>query len=250
MFYVVSFVKWSRRILVTVWFWLGAAIGTLLMGASCKIFGANDHDSITFYIEHVMATFIELWMTPFWSIKFMKLKTVSLEEITDDKGPFVLAANHNSIIDTLFMSMLKFRKTYTYNVKWSWVPIFGPLCGQAGYIGIDTKNAVSRGRVVDNVISKMEQGYSVMYYPQGTRSKTPNVDIVSEDLKHGAFSIAMKGKYKILPIAIKNSHKILRPWGIADIGEVEIIIGKSFTVDNIEDGKTNFCNAVNGALRI
>ena len=87
-----------------------------------------------------------------------------------------------------------------------------------------------------------------MYYPQGTRSKTPNAQIKSEDLKHGAFSIAIKGKFKILPVTIRNSHQILRPWGIADVGKVDIILGTPFEVKDVDSGKVEFCTAIERAL--
>lgn len=84
-----------------------------------------------------------------------------------------------------------------------------------------------------------------MYYPQGSRSKTPELEIQPQDLKHGAFTAAIQSQAKILPIKIVGSHKILRPWGIADVGTVRVIRLPAFEVKDVQKGKEHFCSAMN-----
>jgi 1-acyl-sn-glycerol-3-phosphate acyltransferase len=259
--------KYIRRTFITIWFWLGASIATLLTGFCVFVSGAKTHDSITYYIEHVMAAFILQWMIipGFWKVKFSTVserKDVenttksTLEDVSSRMsshgsktkpgfGPFILAANHNSIIDTLFMALLPFHKTYTYNAKWSFVPVFGKMCQKAGYVAIVANDPVKRKNAIPDTVKKIRDGYSVMYYPQGTRSKTPKLDIKPEDLKHGAFTIAVDSKAEILPIRIKGSHKILRRWGVADVGTVEVVTGRNFMVADVETGKEAYCKAMN-----
>jgi 1-acyl-sn-glycerol-3-phosphate acyltransferase len=71
----------------------------------------------------------------FWTLNIYKDKNIPNTDLS--KGPFILAPNHTSIIDTLYIAILNYKKTYSYNLKWSWVPLFGQLCLLADYIGID-----------------------------------------------------------------------------------------------------------------
>lgn len=242
--------RWIRILLVTIWFWLGASIATLLLGLVVILFGARDHDLITALIEQIMAGFIHLWMTipGIWTFKVMKIAGLNEDLIDETKGPFLLAANHNSIIDTLFMALLPHHKSYTFNAKWSWVPIFGQLCVKAGYVSIDTSNVEKKAQVVPNIISMMKNNYSIMIYPQGTRSQTPEDPILPSQLKHGTFTIASKGDFKILPIAIKGSHKAMMRGGWCDVATVEMILCEPFNCHDVEEGRGTFCRAINEAL--
>jgi 1-acyl-sn-glycerol-3-phosphate acyltransferase len=165
----------------------------------------------------------------------------------DPRGPFLLAANHNSIVDTLFMAMLPHKKSYTFNAKWSWVPIFGPLCVEAGYVSIDTSNPAQKAQVVSNIIAKMKAGYSMMIYPQGSRSITPEKFLTKADLKHGTFTIAKEGNFKVLPICIQGTDQAMRRGGWCDVATINIIVCKPFEVQELEQGKEDFCHALNTA---
>lgn len=241
---------WFRRLLITIWFWFWTAIATILLQITVFLFGARDHNSITFLIENVMANLIHLAMTlpRIWKFDVYQITGLDDETWSEKSGPFLLAANHNSIVDTLFMALLPIRKSYTFNLKWSWVPIFGPLCVKAGYVGIDTSNPAQRAKVVPNIIEKMGENYSIMIYPQGSRSLEPERSLTPTDLKHGTFTIAKDGKFKVLPIAIKGSHNAMMRGGWCDVATIELIMCKPFEVDNVEQGKLAYCNAINNAL--
>ena len=250
MFFLTTILKFLRRLFVTIWFWSGAIIATVALGICMVLSGTFTHDNITANIETIMADIIFLWMTVpgFWKLEVSKMSSVKDEDVKQSKGPFLLAANHNSIIDTLFMAKLPYRKTYTFNLKWSWVPIFGQLCVYAGYIGIDTSSSEQKAKVVPKIIDKMKEGYSIMIYPQGTRSLTPEDNLYPSHLKHGTFSIAKEGKFKIMPFAIKGSNKALMRGGWADIATIELIQCAPFEVEEVEQGKIDFCRAINSAL--
>ena len=250
-----------RKGLLTLWFWLGVSISTALTGIVYVIYKLvwssittpSEHDVITWLIENVMTEMIMLWMTTpgFWKVNHMVVKTQSRalsesvpeSERTEDNanpksdpdGPFLLAANHNSLIDTLFISDLRYKKTYTYNVKWAMVPVFGWLCVFAGYIGIDTSNAKAKAEVVPKVCRAIKNGYSVMVYPQGTRSRAPDDLLKTYDAKTGAFRVAAETGCQILPIFIRGSDKIVNRRGVVDSGTVDIVYGEPFSGDDVED---------------
>lgn len=242
---------WFRRLLVTVWFWLWTAVATILLQIAVSVLGARNHDQITWLIENVMANLIYLAMTlpRIWSFEVYHVSDVNDEDYYENAGPFLLAANHNSIIDTLFMALLPYRKSYTFNLKWSWVPIFGPLCVKAGYVGIDTSNSEQKGKVVPAIVDMMSKNYSMMIYPQGSRSVEPDKLLTPEDLKHGTFTIAKNGMFKVLPIAIKGTQHAMMRGGWCDVATIQLIMCRPFEVNNVEDGKIMFCTAINNAFK-
>ena len=245
-----------RRTLITLWFWLGVVIATALTGISYVILplgwlwpSVSQHDRITFLIENIMTTFILSWMTllGLWKVNHYHFKK-SGSRPKDSNGPFLLAANHNSLIDTLFISDLAYKKTYTYNVKWSNVPVFGWLCIAADYIGIDTSSAEQKAKVVPKITAAIKNGYSVMVYPQGTRSRKPDSPIIPEDVKTGAFRVAVQGKCQILPIVIRGSNKIVSRYGIVDWGVVDIVYCDPIQDDDVDQLRNQWIDIVNSTI--
>lgn len=229
-----------RKTLVTIWFWLGVAIGALLaLLATCldpyRIF---DHDFITYNIETYMARTIEYWMTipGIWRVD-IHIHTrkswasgcsvadrtyTSFQHLVIEEQPVIIAPNHASLIDTLFVALLPLRKTYSYNAKWSWVPVFGWLCVCANYVSIDKSNPVKLKQVVPRLVKMMREKYSIMIYPEGSRSKCQGQ--LMPALKSGAFRIAMESKRQILPVVLTNTAMAVSQYGVVDFATIEIKI--------------------------
>lgn len=246
--------KWIRRILLTLWFWTGVSIGTVL--ATFFVLAMyllkpelTGHDTITFMIEKVMAGTISLWMElpGFWSFDVYYLPS-HREFIREENGPFILAPNHNSMIDTFFIALLEYKKTYTYNAKYKYTPLFGQLCMAAGYIDIDTRNREALSMCTERMGKKMQEGYSLMLYPEGTRNKTPEFGIDYEKLKSGLFRISSDYGMKIMPIKLVGTEKIFRSYGIIDSGTVKIILTMPYTVAkefDLNEEKRKFAKIIN-----
>ena len=224
---IVAFV---RKLLCTIWFWTGTVIATLLAAAAvlctvpCRELNQRQtHDRITFHIEYIMARFIYYWMTlpRIWSYKIVYEAEETKEAINKNPGAYVLASNHSSIIDTLFMAMLPFNKTYTYNSKWSKVPVFGKMCVEAGYVGIEPASK-NRGKIVDKVVKRIQSGYSVMVYPEGTRSRNPTK--LMDKIKTGAFRMAQGAQRPVLPLAFLGMYRGMSRYGIVDTAKMCCVV--------------------------
>ena len=249
----------TRKAALTLYFWTGVVIATALTGiAYCcaKVLSPwnqliSEHDLITYIIENVMAQIILLWMTTpgFWKVEYSTMGKLHGKAPRDSDGPFLLAANHNSLIDTLFISDLNYKKSYSYSSKWGYVPVFGWLCVLAGYISIDTTSPEKRAEVVPKVVNAIRNGYSVMVYPQGTRSRTPNAKLYQSDVKTGAFRVAAETQCQILPIAIRGSDKIVSRRGVVDCGTVDIIYCDPISGDNPIKLLNEWIDTINRALR-
>jgi 1-acyl-sn-glycerol-3-phosphate acyltransferase len=234
-----------KKILLTLWFWLVVIIATAITGILSLLVITSQvlymiffpphklfdlHDIITMIIENVMAGIIyECMVGPgFWKVIAYTTGDIEMKDL--QKGRYILAPNHISIIDTLLIAMFSNRKTYTFNMKWAWVPLFGQLCLLAGYVGISSGN---KSTVVEKISQKVEKGYSVMIYPEGTRSK--NSDLL-QPLKTGAFRIAQNTKTPVLPITFNGTVAAVDRYGLVNTSVIKIAFGEPINVDSDEGG--------------
>jgi 1-acyl-sn-glycerol-3-phosphate acyltransferase len=247
-------IKWIRRLLLTVWFWTGVAFANIVTSIIVLVTflalpRAVSHDFVTFMIENVMSNIIMLWMElpGFWKVNTYT-SNVADSEITAENGPFILAANHNSMVDTLFISLLPYRKSYTYNAKYKYAPLFGQLCVAAGYVDINMSSPEERAKCTQKIGQKIQEGYSMMLYPEGTRNKTPYLGVDHEKLKSGLFRISSETGTNILPIKFIGTEKLFGSYGIIDSGEVKVIFCKPYKIEknyDIVEERKRFAEIIN-----
>lgn len=100
------------------------------------------------------------------------------------------------------------------------IPVLSVLLKRVGFVPIDRLNPSSAKTSIDCGVRLLKQGYSLVAFPEGTRSRDGQLG----PFKKGAFLIALKANAPILPISIVNSRKIQPPgtYGIHP-GVIEVI---------------------------
>ncbi len=154
------------------------------------------------------------------------LKTYGLENIPD-KGPYLVAANHASMIDPpLIGSVFPYEMIFPAKKELFSIPLFKKL--------IPHLNAfpISRDRLsIDSLrfmINSVNEGKkSLMIFPEGTRKNDKEL----ESGKRGIGLIAQKTQVPILPVYIKNSNK--KFWGIFRIKPIRVYFGKPIDLNSI-----------------
>jgi len=237
------------KLVLTIYFWLIVSIGsltafTMILYDPMHLF---DHDFITFNIETYMASFIYFCMTKtgVWKVTIHNNleKSYELDSV-------IIAPNHISLVDTLFVALMPQKKTYSYNKKWGWVPVFGWMSQMAGYISIDKNNKAKLAQIVPDVIKRIKNGYSIMMYPEGTRNKNPQT--LSNIIKTGAFRIAKESGAAILPIVFVNTDKAVSYYGIVNYANIHIHILEPIHIGNrnFDDVCEQFRNSASGSVSI
>ncbi|MBI2258669.1 MAG: 1-acyl-sn-glycerol-3-phosphate acyltransferase [Flavobacteriia bacterium] len=128
-------------------------------------------------------------------------KSIQGKENLDLSKPGIIIANHASFLDILLMLMLS-PKIIIMVKKWVYYsPLFGFLVRKAGYIyahdGSD-KN-------LEEVQKNFNEGYSLVIFPEGTRSKTGQLGRFHK----GAFWLAEQLKCSIQPILIQGAYDVV-----------------------------------------
>ncbi|SEL68814.1 1-acyl-sn-glycerol-3-phosphate acyltransferase [Parapedobacter koreensis] len=111
--------------------------------------------------------------------------------------PAIVIANHTSILDTPTMGLLHPLQIFMMNDRQLRSPFFGRLMRMVGAHPASENNPGS----LEKLRKKVEQGYSIIIFPEGTRSLTTAI----QRFHKGAFFLAEQLKADILPVLIHGN---------------------------------------------
>ncbi|MCW3806203.1 lysophospholipid acyltransferase family protein [Plebeiibacterium marinum] len=151
----------------------------------------------------------------------MRVAVTGREHITKGQS-YVIVANHQSAYDIFalygflgidFRWIMKKELRHAFGI--------GPASARVGHIFIDRSSPKAAYDSIKEAKNKLVKGTSVVVFPEGTRSDSNTV----RRFKSGAFKIAEDLELPILPVTIKDTHKIYRGKGV-DVkpGRVSITI--------------------------
>ncbi|WP_292010136.1 MMPL family transporter [Chryseobacterium sp.] len=179
--------------------------------------------------------FIKLFIAKFltsvlYSNPFVK-KRVIQNPNEDFSKPAVIIANHTSFLDTLALAMANHKIIYLVN---DWVyhsPVFGRLVKALGFYPVS--QGIENG--MDQLKEKINQGYSLVVFPEAARSYTNDI----KRFHKGAFYIAEQFDLDVLPIYIHGNSEVL-PKGdfIIYDGSITVKVGDRIHKDDLSFGKT------------
>jgi len=190
-----------RSVLVSIWVWF--AIGTLLVVWVPIMLVARllDRDPALYYAGYTLRI-MGRWFTyvnPFWKID---LEGPFPE---DPRAPYVVVGNHLSQADPPIIARVPWEMKWIAKKALFDLPVAGWLLRLSGDICVDRTDKTSRAQALSTARGYLEADCSVMFFPEGTRSRDGRVHRFSD----GAFRLAVKAGVPILPIAIDGTHEAL-----------------------------------------
>ena len=145
-----------------------------------------------------------------WHIcKFVKqvcLTKVTVSGLEKVKGQKMLVvSNHQSNIDPLLIISVLENMGLTFIMKESIlkIPVVGRWLISAGFLSINRENNREGLKTIIKSIKRVENGYPIGVFPEGTRSKGANM----QEFKDGAFKIALRAEAPILVCVIDGTYK-------------------------------------------
>jgi len=145
----------------------------------------------------VMSKFMQSVLMSYPSLR---RKIINTQTETFNK-PAVIIANHSSFLDILAVGMLSPKIIFLVS---DWVynsPIFGKGVRLAGFYPVSS--GVDNG--VEHLRAKVEQGFSIMVFPEGTRSE----DNAIKRFHKGAFYLAEQLNLDVIPVVIHGYSEVL-----------------------------------------
>ncbi len=216
-----------RLLLNSVFSFLYYGLGGLFFSLVISPFTRKSKGKNVDFFKFISARFLTsvLFTNPFVKKKLIK----NPEE--DFSRPAVIIANHTSFLDTLAVAMTTHKMIFLVN---DWVyqsPVFGKMVRALGFYPVS--QGIENG--LDRLREKVNQGYSLMVFPESERSYTSEI----KRFHKGAFYLAEQFGLDVLPLYIHGNADVL-PKGdfIIYDGAITVKVGDRIRQDDPDFGNT------------
>jgi len=144
------------------------------------------------------------WGNPLWSVE------ITGQEYLASMRPRVMVANHQSFADILLLFRLHAHYKWVSKVENFRVPLIGWNMSLNRYIRIERGSIRGNLKMMRDCEKALEEGNSVMIFPEGTLSEDGRM----RPFKEGAFELALRTRSAVLPIVIAGTAEALPKRGI------------------------------------
>jgi 1-acyl-sn-glycerol-3-phosphate acyltransferase len=151
---------------------------------------------------------VQHWSGLFLRIPPVRVRVEGLERVDPDQR-YVVVSNHLSMFDIpLLFRHLPLHGRFLSKKEVFRIPLVGQAMRTIGIIEIDRQaGGSSRQAINDGVAVAAERGYSLLVFPEGTRSRSGEL----LPFKKGAFRIAIDTGLPLLPVIIEGTDRVQRP---------------------------------------
>ncbi len=184
--------SWAKSVFSLTYFAVGSYIMT---GIGIILIRLNPFNKVKGkYLYHVILSKFT------WSVLHIMTNVTKryINPLKEDfSDPTVIISNHQSFLDILVSTSMN-PKVILLTNQWVWrSPVFGGVVRLADYYPVADGVEGS----VDKLREKVQQGYSIVVYPEGTR--TPDAQI--KRFHKGAFYLAEQLGLDVLPVVIHGT---------------------------------------------
>lgn len=140
-------------------------------------------------------------------------EVIGQERIPQDR-PLVVVSNHQGMGDIMMAFCMDLHFKWISKAANFYVPCMGWFMYHAGYIPLRRGDKSSIVKCMARARWYLDHGVSVLFFPEGTRSKDGEV----KDFKAGAFKLALEAGVDILPLGISGTANALpkHTWRFSD----------------------------------
>jgi 1-acyl-sn-glycerol-3-phosphate acyltransferase len=146
------------------------------------------------------------------------------------KGPYIFMSNHQGSYDIFaLLGHLPYQFKWLAKKELFSIPFFGWTMAAVGYISIDRGGTRDTVEAMNEAAQKIRDGMSVVIFPEGSRSPDGSI----QPFKKGGFTLAIKSKVPIVPVAISGSRAIMpKDKFTATSGEIRILVAHPIETEN------------------
>jgi 1-acyl-sn-glycerol-3-phosphate acyltransferase len=184
------------------------------------------------------------WSRSFFYLMFIPVEITGMENIRQGQS-YVFVSNHQSFCDVfLIYGWLPVIFKFLMKQELRKIPFVGTACEVCGHVYIDRHNLRSAVQSLRKVEQTLKNGVCTVIFPEGTRSKTGEV----QPFKRGAFQVALHVHLPVIPLSITGCHECM-PKGAGFITRhpVRLHIGKPMDLSVYQE-EQEAVNAVQQAV--
>ncbi|WP_125154361.1 lysophospholipid acyltransferase family protein [Clostridium rectalis] len=164
------------------------------------------------------------------------------------KGNCVYVANHQSLFDIpVLLAATKKPMGFIAKKEMENIKVLSSWMREIHCVFMDRNNIREAVKSINEGIDNIKKGYSMVIFPEGTRSKGPKLN----EFKKGSMKLAIKGGVPIVPIAIDGTYKAreANEGNKLKSANVKITIAKPIYVENLtKEQKGNLAEDIKGIL--
>jgi 1-acyl-sn-glycerol-3-phosphate acyltransferase len=167
----------------------------------------------------VIHRYARLWgRVALWANR-VKVSMEGLENLKGE-GPYIFMSNHQGSYDIFaLLGHLPFQFKWLAKKELFSIPFFGWAMAAAGYISIDREGTRETVEAMNKAAGRIRDGMSVVIFPEGSRSPDGKI----QDFKKGGFTLAIKSRVPVVPLALTGSREIMPKQRLtAASGEIRI----------------------------
>ncbi len=182
-----TFIFYTGILLLTLLFLVVGLPGSLLLGWAKRL-------SFTESFRLV------IWLYGYaWTKLLSLIVPVTIRGITKNlPSPCIITPNHQSFFDPYCIGAWGHYNIIFVVNNWPFsIPLYGPCMRKAGYLNAEKMHGAT---LLENAKKRLEQGVSIIIFPEGTRS--PNGQL--QRFHPGAFKLAMETGVPIVPLCIQG----------------------------------------------
>ena len=152
-------------------------------------------------------------LNPYWKVRW--------EGPIPARGehPFVAVANHESLADIVLIGTLPVDMKWLSKSSIFRAPFLGLMMRMSGDVPVRRNDPDSRSESYQALKQWIDRGASVMIFPEGTRSRTPEM----LPFKNGAFRLAIETGRPIQPLAVAGTRNAIEK-GSMKFGRADVVV--------------------------
>lgn len=142
----------------------------------------------------------------------------------------IFVANHQSFFDIFALSgYVPVQIRWVAKASLFRIPFVGWSMKAAGYISVDRSNKKKAYQSFVATVEKIKQGYSVVVFPEGTRSEDGTIG----PFKKGSHLLAVRAKAPMVPLTLIGTGNIIKKNSLViKPGPIRIIVSPPVYTDS------------------
>lgn len=139
-----------------------------------------------------------------------------------EEGPVVIVGNHQGYADiaAYFAAFRKFQFGFVAKKELAKIPLYGKWMPRIRSVFIERDDPRASLEAIKAGVDLIEKGFSLVIYPEGTRSKGP----IPGPFMKGSLKLATKPGVPIVPVSMHGTYKMFEQTGVIRPATIRIIV--------------------------
>lgn len=179
------------------------------------------------------------WARDLLKLAGARVNVTGVENVPADRA-VLFVSNHQGNFDIpILLGYIDKPKAFIAKIEMLKLPLIRTWMRQMNCVFMDRQDMRQSLKVMNEATEYLKQGYSMVIFPEGTRSKGETMG----EFKAGSLRIAMKANVPIVPVTIKGSYKLMEQNGfVIKPADVEIVISEPIETAGLTKEQANGLN--------